>query len=93
MDYYTNYHPFDSEREEYVRIEPVSTTRGIKFAVDASLYGKDGIWTGICSDGTGVYFETMRDAINAVLEVTERNAYTGEGYECDINRCAAEISD
>ena len=88
-EYYTTYHPFDSEREEYIRIEPMCTVNGIKFAVDASLYGKDGLWTGIDSDRTGVYFETIQDAINAVLEITERNAYTGEYPEFEINRCKA----
>lgn len=75
MDYYTTYHPFDSEREQYVRIEPVYTVNGLKYAVDASLYGKDHIWTGIDSERTGVYFDTINDAVDEVLAVTNRNAY------------------
>ena len=78
MDYYTTYHPFDSEREQYVRIEPVYTVNGLKYAVDASLYGKDGIWTGLDSDRTGVYFDTINDAMNEVLAVINRNAYGTE---------------
>ena len=78
MDYYTTYHPFDSEHERYVRIEPVYTVNGLKYAVDASLYGKDGIWTGLDSDRTGVYFDTINDAMNEVLAVINRNAYGTE---------------
>ena len=60
-------------QEEYLRIEPVCTMRGIKYELDAAWFTGDGRYIEFCSSRHDVYYASVDAAIKTYEYEKERS--------------------